>query len=159
MLENSAHISLEEFTGALEQCLAQTFREPVRLEEVDQSVPLPPVLKIGYRFCGARIVGRPCLLMAARRHGHLPADLAVHISLVRSAVDAMIIFAAPWLSPKHCLALMAEGVSFIVPGHLPHIPELGMDLRIYGNAPMPRDTDDLSVKDEGWIFPHLPRSV
>ena len=44
-----------------------------------------------------------------------PADIAKHVSLVRSVVDTLVIFAAPSLSAHNRSRLIAQGVAFVVP--------------------------------------------
>src|SRR5690606_13812044 len=86
-----------------------------------------------------------------------PANIARHVALVRSAVDAIVVFAAPAASAYNRSRLIAHGVAFVVPGNQLYIPELAMDLREHFRSPRTRPTDALSPAAQAVLFHHILR--
>lgn len=157
MLENRPYPFGEAFAEALKRYLWETLHDKVRVDEIDGTISVPTFLERSYSFYKARIVGRQCILIAARENIATPADIAKHVSLVRSAVDAIVIFAAPSLSAHNRSRLIVQGVAFIVPGNQLYIPELAMDLREYFRAPKPRGAEGLSPAAQAVLFHYLLR--
>lgn len=157
MLENDPQTFGEAFAEALERYLGETLHDRVRVDEIEGTISVPNFLERSYRFYKARIVGRQCVLIAARENVATPADIAKHVSLVRSAVDTIVIFAAPSLSAHNRSRLIAQGVAFVVPGNQLYIPELAMDLREYFRAPKPRGAEGLSPAAQAVLFHYLLR--
>lgn len=157
MLESDRHLSGEAFAEALERYLGETLHDKVRVREIDEAISVPTFLERTYTFFKARIVGRQCILIAARENAATPAEIAKHVSLVRSAVGALVIFAAPSLSAHNRSRLIAQGVAFVVPGNQLYIPDLAMDLREYFRAPKPRGAEGLSPAAQAVFFHYMLR--
>ena len=157
MLETDIHLSGEAFAEALERYIGETLHNQVKVNEINQKASLPVFLERSYTFYQTRIVGRQCMLIAARESAATPANIAKHVSLVRSAVDAIVIFAAPSLSAHNRSRLIAQGVAFIVPGNQLYIPDLAMDLREYFRAPKPRGAEGLPPAAQAVFFHFMLR--
>ena len=67
MLESDHHLTGEAFAEALERYLGETLHDKVRVREIDKAISIPTFLERTYTFFKARIVGRQCILIAARR--------------------------------------------------------------------------------------------
>ncbi|MBE9553011.1 MAG: hypothetical protein IMF05_06085 [Proteobacteria bacterium] len=157
MLGNDPQTFGEAFPEALERYLGETLHDRVSVDAIEGTISVPTFLERSYRFYKARIIGRQCVLIAARENAATPADIAKHVSLVRSAVDTIVIFAAPSLSAHNRSRLIAQGVAFVVPGNQLYIPELAMDLREYFRAPKPRGAKGLSPAAQAVFFHYLLR--
>ena len=157
MLENDRNPFGEAFAEALERYLGETLHDKVRVDELDKAISVPTFLERSYNFFKARIVGKQCILIAARENAATPADIAKHVSLVRFAVDAIVIFTAPSLSAHNRSRLIAQGVAFVVPGNQLYIPDLAMDLREYFRAPKPRAAEGLSPAAQAVFFHYMLR--
>jgi len=158
MLERAHPLSGDAFAAAIERYLGETLHDEIRVREIDKAIGTPIFLERAYAFLEARIVGRQCLLIAARNNVATPADIAKHVSRVRSvAVDALVIFAAPALSAHDRSRLIARGVAFVVPGNQLYIPDLAMDLREHFRAPKPRIAKGLSPAAQSVFFHHMLR--
>ncbi|MCY4607517.1 MAG: hypothetical protein OXD40_02815 [bacterium] len=83
--------------------------------------------------------------------------IAKHVALVRPAVDAIIVFVAPWLSAHNRSRLIGQGVPFVVPGKQLYIPDLSMDLRERFRTPKPRRAVGLSPAAQAVLFHRLLR--
>lgn len=147
----------DAFVEALERYLGETLHDRVRVRGIDKALGVPTFLERTYTFFKARIAGRQCLLIAARENAATPADIAKHVSLVRSAVDAVVVFAAPSLSAHNRARLIDQGVAFVVPGNQLYIPDLAMDLREYFRAPKPRGVEGLSPAAQAVFFHYMLR--
>jgi len=157
MIVNHYDLSGEAFAGALEHYLGETLHGKVKVREIDTAISLPTFLERTYTFYKARIADRQCLLIAARENAATPADIAKHVALVRSAVDALVIFAAPSLSAHNRSRLIAHGVAFVVPDNQLYIPDLAMDLREYFRAPKPQGAEGLSPAAQAVLFHYMLR--
>jgi len=118
---------------------------------------LPSFLERTYKLYQAQIAGRQCIFIAARENVATPSDIAKHVGLVRSTVDAIVVFAAPSLSAHNRSRLLRHGVAFVVPGNQLYIPDLAMDLREHFRAPKLQDADGLSPAAQAVLFHHLLR--
>ncbi len=157
VLANDPQTFEETFAEALERYLGETLHHRVRINKIDKAISVPTFLERSYRFYDARIEDRRCVVIAAPENLATPADIAKHVSLVRSAVDDIVIFAAPSLNAHKRSRLIALGVAFVVPGNQLYIPELAMDLREYFRAPKPRRTEGLSPAAQAVFFHYLLR--
>jgi DNA-binding MarR family transcriptional regulator len=95
------------------------------------------------------------VFLAAEGQAGTPSDIAKHVGLVHSAVDAIVIFAAPALSSHNRARLIAHGVAFAIPGNQLYIPELAMDLREHFRSRKERAADGLSPAAQAVLFYHL----
>ena len=157
MLEYDRQLFGNAFVKALERYFERTLHDKVRVCEIDETVSVPAFLERTYAFFIARIVGKPFVLIAARENAATPADIAKHISLVRTTVDSDVIFAAPSLSAHNRSRLIARGVAFAVPGNQLYIPGLAMDLRENFLAPKPRSVQRLSPSAQAVLFHYMLR--
>ena len=145
------------FAEVLECYFEQTLLETVKVRAIDKAISMPAFLEQAYVFFEARIFGARCVLIAARENAATPANLAKHVSLVRSAVDAIVIFATPSLSAHNRSRLIARGVAFVVPGNQLYIPDLAMDLRERFRALKPRNVERLSPAAQAVLFRYVLR--
>ena len=143
------------FAASLERYLGETLHDRVHLKAFEGEKNLPAFLKHGYRLFEARIVGRRCVVLAARHNVATPSDIAKHVQLVRSAVDAIVVFAAPSVTAYYRSRLIGQGVGFIVPGNQLYIPELATDLREHFRAVKSRHSEGLSPAAQAVLFHHL----
>jgi len=147
----------EPFTEALERYLGETLHDQVRVVGFRGALTLPSFLERTYKLYEAQIAGRQCIFIAARENVATPSDIAKHVGLVRSTVDAIVVFAAPSLSAHNRSRLLRHGVAFVVPGNQLYIPDLAMDLREHFRAPKLQDADGLSPAAQAVLFHHLLR--
>lgn len=157
MLKHDHQLFGDAFAEVLERYLERTLLENVKVREIDKVISLPIFLEQAYVFFEARIFGARCVLIAARENAATPSNLAKHVSLVQSAVDAIVIFATPSLSAHYRSRLIDRGVSFVVPGNQLYIPDLAMDLRESFRAPKPRNVERLSPAAQAVLFHHVLR--
>jgi hypothetical protein len=92
---------------------------------------LPAFLIQRYVLVEGEILGRPCILMLAIDiQDDTPATIAKHRDLVRrQALGRAVILVTDRLSNHNRHRLIAQHVSFIVPGNQLFAPELAVDLR------------------------------
>lgn len=157
MLEHDRQLFGEAFAEALERYLKRTLLTDVKIHEIDNAISVPIFLEQAYVFFEARIFGVRCVLIAARENAATPANLAKHVSLVQSAVDAIVIFGTPSLSAHYRSRLIARGVSFVVPGNQLYIPDLAMDLRESFRASKPQNVERLSPAAQAVLFHYVLR--
>ncbi len=157
MLENDRNTIGEAFSEALERYLGETLHVSIQVEETDRTIGVPTFLTRAYRFYETRIAGNRCVVMAARENTATPADIAKHVSLVRSTVDGIVVFAAPSLSAHNRSRLIAQGVPFVVPENQLYIPDIALDLREYFRAPKPKGAEGLSPAGQAVLFHYLLR--
>jgi len=157
MLDKERTIMEERFAEALERYLGETLHDRIRVTEFGGTFALPSFLERTYRLYEAQIAGRRCVFVAAQENVATPSDIAKHIGLVRSTVDAIVVFAAPSLSAHNRSRLLRHGVAFVVPGNQLYIPDLAMDLREHFRAPKLQDVDGLSPAAQAVLFHHLLR--
>ena len=151
-------ISMEEpFAEALERYLGETLHDRIRVTEIGGTFSLPSFLERAYKLYEAQIAGRRCIFVAARENVATPSDIAKHVGLVRFAIEAVVVFAAPALSAHNRSRLLSHGVAFVVPGNQLYIPALAMDLREHFRAPKLQDADGLSPAAQAVLFHHLLR--
>lgn len=156
-LERDHQLFGEAFAEALERYLERTLLDNVKVREIDKAISVSAFLERAYVFFEARILGAQCVLIAATENAATPANLAKHVSLVRSAMDAIVVFATPSLSAHNRSRLIARGVAFVVPGNQLYIPDLAMDLRESFRAPKPRNVERLSPAAQAVFFHYMLR--
>jgi hypothetical protein len=145
----------EEFAGALEHYLGNTLHNHIRVDAFEGAPGLPNFIKRSYRLYESVIAGQRCVFLVAGANHATPSDIAKHVTLVRPAVDAIIVFVAPSLTVHDRSRLIARGIAFVVPGNQLYIPELAMDLREYFRAPRSRRVDRLSPAAQAVLFHHV----
>ena len=157
MLVRTRHKSASSATSTLERYLEDTLHEPARVAAIDGAPSLPSFLSRKYSLLEGRIAGRRCIFLATADNAATPSDIAKHVALVRPAVDAIVIFVAPWLSTHNRSRLVERGVPFVVPGKQLYIPDLAMDLRERFRTPKPRRAAGLSPAAQAVLFHRLLR--
>lgn len=157
MLEKGHGMLGEAFIGRLERYLRETLHDPIRAHLFEGAISLPAFLERTYKFYESLIAGQRCVFLVAGKNVATPSDIAKHVALVRSAVEAIIVFAAPSLSAHNRSRLIAQGIAFVVPGNQLYIPELAMDLREHFRAPKLRTADGLSPAAQAVLFHHVLR--
>ena len=143
--------------AALQRYLEDTLHEPARVAALDGAPSLPSFLSRMYSLHEGYIAGRRCIFLATTDNTATPSDIAKHVALVRPAVDAIVIFVAPWLSAHNRSRLIGQGVPFVVPGKQLYIPDLAMDLRERFRTPKPRRAAGLSPAAQAVLFHRLLR--
>lgn len=148
-------MSHDAFAVSLEHYLGKTLHDRIRLKAFKDAVRLPAFLEHIYNFFEAGIVGRRCVILAARDKVATPSDIAKHVSLVRAKVDAIIAFAASSLTAHNRSRLIDQGIAFVIPGNQLYIPELAVDLREHFRATKPRHAEGLSPAAQAVLFDHI----
>ena len=144
-------------TAALQRYLEDTLHEPAQVAALDGVPSLPSFLSRMYSLFEGHIAGRRCIFLATADNTATPSDIAKHVALVRPAVDAIVVFVAPWLSAHNRSRLIERGVPFVVPGKHLYIPDLAMDLRERFRTPKPRRAARLSPAAQAVLFHRLLR--
>ena len=141
--------------AALQRYLEDTLHEPARVAELEHAPSLPSFLSRMYSLLEGHVAGRRCIFLATVDNTATPSDIAKHVALVRPAVDAIVVFVAPWLSAHNRSRLIGQGVPFVVPGRQLYIPHLAMDLRERFRTPKPRRAAGLSPAAQAVLFHRL----
>lgn len=157
MLEKGRAISEEPLAEALERYIGDTLHDRIRVRALEGAPSLPMFLGRAYRLYEARIAGRQCVFLATADNAPTPSDVAKHVALIRSAMDAIVVFVASSMSAHNRSRLIGQGVAFIVPGNQLYIPDLAMDLREHFRPPKLRDADGLTPAAQAVLFHHLLR--
>lgn len=142
---------------ALERYLEDTLHVRIRVSPLHSVSNLPSFVGRMYRICDGRIAGRRCVFLVTKDHGATPSDVAKHLGLVRSAVDAIVVFVAPALSAHNRARLIRHRAPFVVPGNQLYIPDLAIDLREHFRALRRRRIDILSPAAQAVLFHRLLR--
>ena len=143
--------------AALQRYLEGTLHEPARVAALEVAPSLPSFLSRMYSLHEGHIAGRRCIFLATADNTATPSDIAKHVALVRPAVDAIVVFVAPWLSAHNRSRLIGQRVPFVVPGKQLYIPDLAMDLRERFRTPKPRRAAGLSPAAQAVLFHRLLR--
>lgn len=157
MLEKRFDFAGRSFAEALERYLGHTLHDRIHVDTLESIPSLPSFLSRMYRLYEGRIAGRRCVFLTTIDNLATPSDIAKHVGLVRAAVEAIVVFAAPSLSAHNRSRLIGQGVPFVVPGNQLYIPDLAMDLREHFRAPKQRHIDGLSPAAQAVLFHHLLR--
>ena len=142
---------------ALQRYLEDTLHEPARVAALDDAPILPSFLSRMYSLLEGHVAGRRCNFLATTDNTATPSDIAKHVALIRPAVDAIVVFVAPWLSAHNRSRLIERGIPFVVPGKQLYIPDLAMDLRERFRTPKPRRAAGLSPAAQAVLFHRLLR--
>ena len=143
--------------AALQRYLESTLHEPARVVALERAPSLPSFLSRMYSLLEGHVAGRRCIFLATADNTATPSDIAKHVALVRPAVDAIVVFVAPWLSAHNRSRLIGQGVPFVVPGKQLYIPDLAMDLRERFRTPKQRRATGLSPAAQAVLFHRLLR--
>jgi len=156
MLDDDHEDSERPFADAL-QYIGDTLHDRIRVKPLHHVPNLSSFLARIYRICDGLIAGRRCVFLVTQGHGAKPSDIAKHADLVRAAVDAIVVFVAPALSPHRRARLIRHGVAFVVPGNQLYIPDLAIDLREHFRARRQRRVRGLSPAAQAVLFHRLFR--
>ena len=157
MLETSPDAPETSSSVALERYLATTLHDPVRVTPQAFAEKLPAFLDRMYTLGEGLVAGRRCVFLVTVHEAATPADIAKHVAMVRSAVDAIVVFVTPSLSAHNRSRLVGRGVPFVVPGRQLYIPDLAMDLRERFRTRPRRGVNGLSPAAQAVLFHHLLR--
>jgi hypothetical protein len=140
----------------LERYLRETLDDRVDIEPLKIPARMPAFIERLYNLLQARIAGVYCVILATREMSTTtPTEITKHVALVRSTVDAIVVFAAPAISAHNRSRLIQQRTGFIVPGNQLYIPELALDLREHFRALKPRPSQALSPTAQAVLFHHL----
>lgn len=143
--------------AALQRYLESTLHEPARVVSLERAPSLPSFLSRMYSLLEGNVAGRRCIFLSTADNTATPSDIAKHVALVRSTVDAIVVFVAPWMSAHNRSRLIGQRVPFVVPGKQLYIPDLAMDLRERFRTPKPRSAVGLSPAAQAVLFHRLLR--
>ena len=144
MLVKNRDVRTRPVADALQRNLEDTLHIPARIAALEHTLSLPSFLSRMYRLHEGHMVGRRFIFLATIDNSATPSDIAKHVALVRSAVDAIVVFVAPWLSAHNRARLIGKWIPFVVPGNQLYIPDLAIDLRERFRTPKPRCVVGLS---------------
>ncbi len=145
------------FIETLQRYLSEILHEDIRIKAFECPISLPAFFRHMYGFYETWIAGIRCVIIAAAENCATPAQVAKHADLVRSSLDAIIIFATPSLSAYNRSRLIAQRVAFIVPSNQLYIPELATDLREHFHAMKETAASSLSPVAQAVLFHHILR--
>jgi len=145
----------EIFVADLERYLRETLHDRIHVRPFEGSERLPAFVERAYSLFETRIVGTRCVILAARENPATPSEIAKHVSLVRSATNAIVVFAATAVTAHNRSRLIGQGIGFIVPGNQLYIPELAMDLREHFRTSYSRHAEGLSPAAQAVLFHHM----
>ena len=157
MLDKGHTNSERPFAEALERYLGDTLNDRIRVNPLHHVPNLSSFLVRIYGICDGRIAGRRCVFLVTKDHSARPSDIAKHVGLVRTALDAIVVFVAPSLSRHNRARLIRHGVPFVVPGNQLYIPDLAIDLREHFRARRQRRVGSLSPAAQAVLFHRLYR--
>ena len=157
MLETSPDTPERSSSEALEHYLGATLHDPVRVNPLEFTKKLPTFLDRMYKLGEGFVAGRRCVFLVTVDDAATPADIAKHVALVRSSVDAIVVFVTPSLSAHNRSRLVGRGVPFVVPGRQLYIPDLAMDLRERFRTRSHRRINGLSPAAQAVLFHNLLR--
>jgi hypothetical protein len=130
MLRRSVDVE-RRFFDTLRSYVDLVLQTPFEIDgPVDSSI-LPAFLSQRYSLVAGQILRHQCVLMVPQNDAELtPATVAKHRDqLRRHFPTALVILATSRLSNHNRHRLIAQHVSFIVPGNQLFVPELALDLR------------------------------
>ena len=157
VLEKGHKTSDEPSAETLERYLEDTLHDRIRVSPLHNVSNLPSFVSRMYRICDGRIARRRCVFLVTKDRSATPSNIAKHVGLVRSAVDAIVVFVAPALSPHNRARLIRHRVPFVVPGNQLYIPDLAIDLREHFRARRRQRVGILSPAAQAVLFHRLLR--
>ena len=157
MLVKNGNVRTSPVADALQRYLEDTLHVPARIVALENALSLPSFLSRMYSLHEGHMVGRRFIFLATIDNSATPSDIAKHVALVRSAVDAIVVFVAPWLSAHNRARLIGKGIPFVVPGNQLYIPDLAIDLRERFRTQKPRREVGLSPAAQAVLFHRVLR--
>jgi hypothetical protein len=161
MLHLRRPLQENSFAKAIERYLVHALHIEVQIHAMASPAGLPVFLERLYTLYRVTIVGRPIIILAARKEPAPVSDIAKHAHQVRRVVadDTIVVFAAPFLSAHNRSRLVEHGIAFIVPDNQLYLPDLAVDLREHFRAQKPdRSETGLSPVAQAVLFYYLLHS-
>ena len=147
-----------DFAERLRAYVELTLHQPVRFTRWTGATGLPVFLSHRYDFLTGSISRQPCLFAVDRGTVNVtPTEVSKHLVHIERVFDGIVIYAAQRLSADRRARLIANSVSFVIPGNQLYIPQLAFDLREYFRARPKRREDQLSPVAQALLFHHLLR--
>jgi len=121
---------MNQLAISFKRYLKETLDVDVRPEKWSGIGNLPIFLRNTYVFGGLRILGVPCLVMAARdKTEQTPATIKKHMLQVRKKWQDEIIYVQQKVTAYNRKRLIQQKIPFVVPLNQMYLPFLGIDLR------------------------------
>lgn len=115
-------------TESLETYLRETLHTPVRLQRWRGAATLPAYLNGQYDFFDGA-VGNAHILFLRSAAEPVPSAAKKHERAVQPSWTGPVAFAFDRITPRTRQRMVAEGLSFVVPGNQLYLPALGVNLR------------------------------
>lgn len=145
-----------DFAKQLRAYIEVTLHQPVRVAHWIGATGLPVFLSHRYDFLTGSISRQPCLFAVDRGTIHVtPTEVSKHLVHIERVFDGIVIYAAQRLSADRRARLVANNVSFVIPGNQLYIPQLALDLREYFRARPKRRQAQFSPVTQALLFYHL----
>ena len=145
-----------DFAEQLSAYIEVTLHQPVRFTRWIGTSGLPVFLSHRYDFLSGSISRQPCLFAVDRGTINVtPTEVSKHLVHIERAFDGIVIYTAQRLSADRRARLIANNVSFVIPGNQLYIPQLALDLREYFRARPKRKQDQFSPVTQALLFYHL----
>ena len=143
------------FILELEGYVGETLHTPIRMTALANPGQLPVYLTSDYSLFDVQLGNRQLVFMVRKDDAGTPAEIAKHVSQVRSKLLTTTIFVTESLTAKNRSRLIKDGIPFIVPGNQLYIPELAMDLREHFRAQKVKAGEALTPVAQAVLFHHL----
>lgn len=145
-----------DFAEQLRAYVEVTLHQPVRFTHWLGATGLPVFLSHRYDFLTGSISRHPCLFAVDRGTINVtPTEVSKHLVHIERVFDGIVIYAAQRLSADRRARLIANNVSFVIPGNQLYIPQLALDLREYFRARPKRKQAQFSPVTQALLFYHL----
>lgn len=130
-----------------------------RIEAWPDVKALPFFLQDAYDLAVLQLLETRCVLMISDKAPDGEAHIRRHMDMLRTHAppDIVPVYVAPKLASYQRKRLIAQKVSFIVPGNQLFIPELGMDLREYFREQREIPSNTFSPATQALLFVALLR--
>ena len=145
-----------DFAEQLRAYIEITLHQPVRFTHWNGATGLPVFLSQRYDFLTGSISQQPCLFAVDRGTINVtPVEVSKHLVHIERVFDGIVIYTAQRLSADRRARLIANNVSFVIPGNQLYIPQLALDLREYFRARPKRRQAQFSPVAQALLFYHL----
>ncbi|MBT8373616.1 MAG: hypothetical protein KJN80_01755 [Deltaproteobacteria bacterium] len=119
---------MEQLVTNFKRYLKETLDINVRPKQWPETLPI--FLRNMYVFLEVRILGLPCLIMAAKdRAEQTPATIQKHMLQVRKKWPDEVIYVQQKVTSYNRKRLIQNKIPFVVPLNQMYLPFLGIDLR------------------------------
>jgi len=121
---------MDQLAISFKRYLKETLDIDARSKQWPETGKLPIFLRNKYVFFEVRILGLPCLIMAAKdRAEQTPATIQKHMLQVRKKWQDEVIYVQQKVTSYNRKRLIQHKIPFIVPLNQMYLPFLGIDLR------------------------------